>query len=102
MSEMATELPSAAACLELARRHLRLGEPAEALRHALGVVDSGGDFASWQAAASIARRIADAGGPPKRAARLALLGSYTTSQLATMLWLAALRLGFSLEVYESP
>ena len=102
MSEMAIELPSAAACLELARRHLRLGEPAEALRHALGVVDSGGDFASWQAAASIARGIADAGGPPRRAARLALLGSYTTSQLATMLWLAALRLGISLEVYESP
>jgi FkbH-like protein len=102
MSEMATELPSAAACLELARRHLASGEPREALRHALAVVDAGGDFASWQAAAAIARRTAEAGDPPKRTARLALLGSYTTSQLATMLWLAALRIGISLELYESP
>ncbi|MDX6483708.1 MAG: hypothetical protein QOE95_1479, partial [Gaiellaceae bacterium] len=31
-----------------------------------------------------------------------LLGSYTTNQLATMLWLAALRIGISLELYESP
>ena len=96
------ELPSAAICLRLARCHEQLGEPRDAHRYALAVVDADGDFASWQAAAAIARRTAESGDPPRRTARLALLGSYTTNQLATMLWLAALRVGVSLELYESP
>jgi FkbH-like protein len=96
------ELPSASICLKLARCHEQLGEAHEAHRYALAVVDAGGDFASWQAAAAIARRTADSSDAPRRTARLALLGSYTTNQLATMLWLAALRVGVSLELYESP
>ncbi|MDX6518496.1 MAG: hypothetical protein QOF50_1342, partial [Gaiellaceae bacterium] len=96
------ELPSAAICLRLARCNEQLGELRDAHRYALAVVDAEGDFASWQAAAAIARRTADSGDQPRRTARLALLGSYTTNQLATMLWLAALRVGISLELYESP
>ena len=99
---LAGEMPTAPVCLGLARCHEELGETREAYRHALAVVDAGGDFASWQAAAAIARRTVESGDPPRRTARLALLGSYTTNQLATMLWLAALRVGVSLELYESP
>jgi FkbH-like protein len=68
----------------------------------LAVVDTGDDFTRWQAAAAIARRNADAGETPRRTARLAVLGSYTTSQFVNLLWLAALRFGISLELYESP
>jgi FkbH-like protein len=98
----AGELPEPSLCLKLARCQERLGDRREALRWALAVVDSANDFTPWQAAAALARRTADSGEAPRRQARLALLGSYTTSQLATMLWLAALKNGISLELYESP
>jgi hypothetical protein len=89
-------------CLKLARCHEQCGDRREALRWALAVTDLADDFTSWQAAVGLARRTADAGEAPRRTARLALLGSYTTSELATMLWFAALRIGISLELYESP
>jgi FkbH-like protein len=65
-------------------------------------VDSGDDFTRWQAAAAIARRTHDVGEPARRSARLAVLGSYTTSQFVSALWLAARRIGVELELYESP
>jgi FkbH-like protein len=99
---VAGESPEPALCLKIARCHERLGDGAQTLRWAFAALERAEDFTSWQAAAALARRNVGAGGPPRRTARLALLGSYTTSQLATMLWLAALRIGISLEVYESP
>ena len=99
---LAGETPEPSLCLRIARCHEQLGDRREALRWALAATDSADDFTSWQAAAGIARRTVDAGPPPRRTARLAVLGSYTTSQLATMLWLAALRAGIALELYESP
>jgi FkbH-like protein len=89
-------------CLGLARSQEGLGDAAEALRWALAVTDAGTELAAWRAAAGIARRNAEAAGSPSRAARLALLGSYTTNQLAELLWLAARRFGVSLEIYECP
>lgn len=86
-------------CLKLARCQERLGNGADAMRWALAAADTAEDFTSWQAAAGIARRHVDADAPPRRA-RLAILGSYTTSQFATLLWLAALRVGIALELYE--
>lgn len=98
----AGETPDPSICLKLARCYEGLGDRRVALSWALAVTDAAADFTSWQAAAALARRNADAGEEPRRRARLALLGSYTTSQFATMLWLAALRVGVSLELYESP
>src|SRR5688500_15420147 len=86
------EPPSAALCLKLARGYERLENRSEALRWALAVVDAPDDFASWQAAAALAQRSAGTAAGT-RSARLALLGSYTTSQLVPMLRLAALRFG---------
>lgn len=100
--EAAGESPDPALCLKLARVHEKLGNRADALRWSLAVVDSGDDFTRWQAAAAIARRTEDAGEPPRRCARLAVLGSYTTTQLVNALWLAGRRIGVSLELYESP
>ena len=96
------ETPGPAVCLGLARCYESQGDRRLALKWALAVVDAAADFTSWQAAAALARRNADAGEEPRRRARTALLGSYTTSQFASMLWLAALRVGVSLELYESP
>ncbi len=79
----AGETPELSLCLRLARCYEQLGDRRQALCWALRVADSASDFTAWQAAAAIARRTADAGETPRRTARLALLGSYTTSQLAT-------------------
>ena len=78
------------------------GDLAPALRWAFAATDRAQDFTTWQAAAAVVRRSADAGPEPKRTARLALLGSYTTGQLATLLWLAALRVGVRLDIHEAP
>jgi FkbH-like protein len=98
----AGEIPEPSLCLRLARCHEQLGHRREALRWALAVTEAADDFTSWRAAAALARRTADAGEAPRRTARLALLGSYTTSQLVDMLWLAALKVSVSLEIYEGP
>ena len=50
----------------------------------------------------MAQRAAPSATAPRRSASIAILGSYTTNQLATMLWLAARCIGIGLEVYESP
>ncbi|HEV2150154.1 MAG TPA: HAD-IIIC family phosphatase [Longimicrobiaceae bacterium] len=96
----ALETPPAALCLRLARCYRSLGEEAEALRWAAAVVDAGDDFAAWHAAATLVQKCGSAA-PHLRAARVALLGSYTTAQLGPLLRLAALRRGVALEVHEA-
>ena len=98
----AGEQPSPDVCLHLARGYEQTGDHGSALHWALATVDAADSFTAWQAAAAIAARTAPAGPEARRTARLALVGSYTTNQLATMLWLAALRLGVLLEVHETP
>jgi FkbH-like protein len=102
LERSAGERPVASDCLELARGYERLGDPRTALRWALAATDAAEEFSFWQAAVGLARRNAMAGDPSRRTVRLALLGSYTTNQFADMLWLAALRIGVALELYESP
>jgi FkbH-like protein len=94
------EAPSPALCVKLARLQEQRGEHAEAFRWAITAADTGVDFRSWIAAEAVARRNAQAGPAPRRTARVALLGSYTTAQLTPMLWLAARRFGVELEVFE--
>jgi FkbH-like protein len=94
------ERPDPGVCLRLAREHERLGDEEEAVRWALAVTAAGDDFPAWQAAAGILARFPSAAPEPLRQARLAVLGSYTTSQLAPMVSLAARGLGVELELYE--
>jgi len=99
---VSVETPPADLCLKLARGYERLGNAAEACHWALAVVDAGDDFASWQAAAGLLGRRATATvSRQARAARLALIGSYTTGQLVPLLRLATARLGVALDIYES-
>jgi len=59
-------------------------------------------FRDWQAAAiGLARLRAEASPPTKRNSRVAVVGSYMTSQLAQLLRLAAFREGVGVDLYES-
>ena len=92
---------SAALCLALARAYLRLQRPEQALRWATSVVDAGDELSSWLAAAALIERAAAAGNAPRRC-RVAVLGSFTTVQLARILPLGALRQGVEVTVWEAP
>ena len=93
---------SAALCLALARTHLRLDKPAEALRWAASVVDAGDDLPSWLAAAALLEQEKPTTGlVPRQRCRVAILGSFTTVQLVRILPLCALRQGIELTVWEA-
>jgi FkbH-like protein len=97
------ETPPASICLRLARTYEKLGDRQDACRWALAVADAGDEFPSWQAAAAVLQRCdSDSGIGRRRSVRVALTGSYTTTQLAQALKLAARRVGIAMEVYESP
>ena len=96
----AQSVPTLRACLDLARAHRAAGEPARALQWAFAAIDAGDDLAGWLAAQRLVESCRDALPPPARRARVAVLGSYTTAQLAALLPLAGLRAGADLEVYE--
>jgi FkbH-like protein len=101
-AEHADRVP-ASLCLALARSYFRLDKVAEALRWAVAVVDAGDDFSAWLTAATL---VEEATGwktaEPRRRARVALAGSFTTLQLTKILPLAALRHGIELEMWEAP
>ncbi|WP_261575666.1 HAD-IIIC family phosphatase [Frankia gtarii] len=96
----ASEIPTAALCRDLAVAHERAGDPAGAVRWALALTDTDGDLGAWSAAAGVLRRCLPAAAPLPRSARVAVLGSYTTSQFAALLPLAAARAGVAVEIYE--
>ena len=94
------EVPSAEACLAVAREYRRAGDAVAAWRWAVAVVDAGDDFTSWRAAAAVMDACAAGAPAPRRSARVAVAGSYTTTQLVPMLRLAAARIGIALEATE--
>ncbi|HEX2188973.1 MAG TPA: HAD-IIIC family phosphatase, partial [Longimicrobiaceae bacterium] len=97
-----TETVPAALCLRLARCYRSLGDRAEALRWAAAVADAEDDFAAWHSAATLVQGCGGAAAAPGlRAARVALLGSYTVAQLGPLLRLAALRRGIALDLHEA-
>jgi FkbH-like protein len=100
----AVEKPDADVCLKLARCHEKLGDHEATIQWLLRVVDSAEAFLPWQSAAAMLEQMLKSHGPPggkiKRAAKVALLGSYTTTQFVPMLRLAAMREGILLEVQE--
>ena len=89
-------------CLSLARAYLLLDQVPEAIAWAVRVVDAGDDFSSWITAASLIEKACQwKTQEPRRRAKLAIAGSFTTTQLKVILPLAALRLGIELEVFEA-
>ncbi len=97
-----TTPPTADLCLKLARSYEQIEHHAEACRWALSIVDSGDDFTAWQAGWGLFQRNAlKAERPAVRSIKIALLGSYTTTQFCPVLCLAAARLGIQVGLYES-
>ncbi len=96
-----TEMPAAAVSVRRARAYADAGEPGPAREHALRVVDAGDDFASWDAAAQLLERIGWPDDPPKRAIRLGVLGSATTTYFTRLLRLVCVRRGIATSVYEA-
>jgi FkbH-like protein len=97
----ATELPPADLCLQIARRHAELEAFDEAFSWIARVVDSSDSFLDWQAAASLLGKVSIRARPQaRRSCRVAITGSSTTSQLAALLPLAALRFGVDAQVQE--
>jgi FkbH-like protein len=96
------ELLPAGICLKIARCHERVADHEAACRWLTRIADAADTFTPWQAAAALLEKILNSHRPSaKRHPRVALLGSYTTTQLAGMVRLAALRFGMDLELYEA-
>ena len=101
-AEFTNPVPSSV-YLALARTYLKLDRFGEAVRWALSVVDAGDDFSAWLGAATLIENATHWQGLKSlRSARVALLGSFTTSQLRAILPLAGLRHGIALTVWEAP
>jgi FkbH-like protein len=94
------ERPDPGVCLDLALQHEQAGAKDEAVRWALAVTAAGDAFPAWQGAAGILARCSSAAPEPLRSAKVAVLGSYTTSQLVPMIALAARARGVALDIYE--
>jgi FkbH-like protein len=87
--------------LQEARRLLASEQPAQARRWAASVVELTDELSTWSAAAKVFEACLSQA-PLARRARLAILGSTTTSQLAALLPLACGRAGLQVDVYEAP
>jgi hypothetical protein len=95
------EVVPARVAIKLARAFARAGQPLEAVRWAVAVVDAEEDFASWIAAAEIVRGAGAQALPNAvRSLKLAVLGSYNTSQISALLPLAAAHHRIAIQVYE--
>ncbi|CAE6743137.1 HAD-IIIC family phosphatase [Nitrospira defluvii] len=100
----AVTVPAASSlCLKLARSYDRIGNHSEACRWALSIVDGGDDYTAWQAGWTLFQRnVQHTAWPTARRTKVAIAGSYTTTQLGAMLRLAGARIGIQIDLYESP
>lgn len=94
-------VPGLDVCLDLAKVYEREGNLASAQQWAFAATDAGDDFAGWLKAARVVKRSRLELPAAARSARVAVLGSYTTSQFVSLLPLAAARAGLDVDVYES-
>ncbi|MCW5797579.1 MAG: HAD family hydrolase [Nitrospira sp.] len=93
---------SPALCLKLARCYDHLEHHSEVCRWALSLVEAGDDYTTWLAGWALFQRHAVQGGwPVLRSTKVAIVSSYTTTQLCPLLQLAAARLGIHIDLYES-
>jgi len=98
----ASEVPEPQLCLKIARTYAQLGEDDKARQWALAALDSGDDFLTWQGVAGVLGKYLKTDWPNrKRTARVAILGSYTTTQFKQLLAVAAIKFGVQIELYES-
>ena len=89
-------------CLKVARLFLKQKDYGSACDYAVRVAEDVSDFTSWLAAAQLLSKIEVSKQPPfKRSIKLAILGSYTTSYLTSMLVLAGAQQGIEIKIYES-
>jgi FkbH-like protein len=96
------EIPPAGMCLTIARCHEHLGEHDKACQWLKRLVDAADTFIPWHAAAGLLEKTLASHRPSaRRRPRVAVLGSYTTTQFARMLRLAALRFGMDIELHEA-
>jgi FkbH-like protein len=97
----AAEVPAGDLCLRIARVHAKLGAPDHAISWLARVPEAADGFLVWSAASTALAAIATEARPTaRRQVRVGIAGSYTTSQLAAMLPLAALARGIDLRVHE--
>ncbi|MDX2149522.1 MAG: HAD-IIIC family phosphatase [Bryobacteraceae bacterium] len=97
-----SETPPGELCLALARAYRAAGDWSSALRWATATLAATDQYALLHAAAATVPRQPPEGLSTLRVIRLAVLGSYTTTQMTPLLRLAALARGIWLDVYESP
>lgn len=96
------EIPPAEVSIRLAQCYERLQEPQEAYGWLRRVADAGDSYSHWQSASTLLTKLRSQESPnTKRAARLAVAGSSTTTQLASLLSLAALQRDIDLTLFES-
>ncbi len=96
-----TEVPAGAVCVALARAFLDAGDPDSARFWAVRTVEGDDDFGVWDAAARLFAPLRPAAGAVKRTAKVAFLGSYTTTYLARLVRLVAASRGIELEMLET-
>lgn len=101
----ATPVPTLRACLDLAKAHRSAGDAPRAAQWALAATDAGAtgagsDFAGWLGAAAVWESVRAQLPPAARRVKVAVLGSYTTTQFAALLPLACARAGLDVEVHE--
>ena len=97
------EAPAAPIALRIAQCMRAAGDGGAAASWIRRVVDGGDDYRAWQAAANLLDATPAGDRPtPKRALRVGIIGSYTTTQFTALLRLAAFRLGLELDTYEAP
>ncbi len=94
------EYPSSLTCARLAQVSARMGDAAAARVWALAAVDGDDEFRGWQLAATVMGGLDDDVTGVKRSARLAIVGSSTTTFLVPLLRLAARRRGVALDIRE--
>lgn len=96
------ELPDPMACVQRARASFDEGRADAAYGWLQRVADEPSSFRAWAAAAAALGRFeAQVAPPARRSVRVALAGSYTTSQLGPLLRLAALRRGVRVKLHDA-
>ncbi|MEZ5947360.1 MAG: hypothetical protein R3C04_11015 [Hyphomonas sp.] len=97
------EVPETKTCLSLAQCYVGADKPQQVMDWLIRLTRGGDEFMSWQAAAGILQKLLKSnpelsGQIAKRKGRVWLTGSYTLSQLAPLVQLAALALNVDIEI----
>ncbi len=94
-------VPAPADCLVLAKAYEKRGDQQRAAGWACAATDTTDDFGAWLSASRIIKRCRPFLAARAQHARVAVLGSYTTTQLTSLLPLAAARAGLDIDVFET-